>query len=290
MTQTTTLNKFADAVLPGFTQYMDNALTASHDDRLKTAMAYSLDAGGKRLRPLLVLATAVVLGADPASAYPAASAIEFIHTYSLIHDDLPAMDNAQLRRGKLTSHVQFDEPTAILAGDALLTDAFSCAVAGDLPAAVRAENVRILAQAAGSSGMVAGQMMDMEGSHKELTATELATLHRHKTGALLRAAVALGANVGGASPADRMHLDNFASAFGLGFQIKDDIEDVTETAAELGKSNNQDAANAKTTYVSLYGLTGAKEQLHQQYERAQAELNQTSVDVTVLAAIADYLA
>ncbi|WP_127848750.1 farnesyl diphosphate synthase [Lacticaseibacillus hulanensis] len=269
---------------------MDAELRASHDARLANAMAYSLDAGGKRLRPLLVLATAAAFGAPVVAAYPAAAAIEFVHTYSLIHDDLPAMDNADLRRGRATSHVQFDEATAILAGDALLTDAFRLASSGSLPAATRLALVNELATAAGSPGMVAGQMMDMEGSHRDLDAAALSALHRHKTGALLRAAVAMGAAVAGVDQADRVQLDAFAAAFGLGFQIKDDIEDVTETAAQLGKSNSQDAANAKTTYVTLYGLTGARQQLRAQYEQARSALTKLDADTSVLAAIADYLA
>jgi geranylgeranyl diphosphate synthase type II len=269
---------------------MDAELRASHDALLASAMAYSLDAGGKRLRPLLVLATASAFGAPIETAYPAAAAVEFVHTYSLIHDDLPAMDNADLRRGRATSHVRFDEATAVLAGDALLTDAFRIVSQGALSPQQRLDLVQTLATAAGSPGMVAGQMMDMAGSKRNLSTLELAALHRHKTGALLRAAVAMGAIVAGVSSANRVALDQFASAFGLGFQIKDDIEDVTETAAELGKSNSQDAANAKTTYVSLYGLSGARQKLAEQYHRAQSALAQIDADTTVLAAIADYLA
>ncbi len=290
MTQTKTLSEFAQLVVPGWRRYMDAELGASHDANLAEAMAYSLDAGGKRLRPLLVMATATALGADVALAYPAAAAVEYVHTYSLIHDDLPAMDNAQLRRGRLTNHVQFDEATAILAGDALLTDAFRIAASGALPSEAKLRIVQTLATAAGSPGMVSGQMMDMAGSRHALTPVQLAALHRHKTGALLRAAVSMGASVAQTDDQTRTALDRFATAFGLGFQIKDDIEDVTVAASELGKTSGQDAANAKTTYVALYGLDGARARLAEQYQIAKAALAQVAADTSVLTAIADYLA
>lgn len=284
-----TLNNFAAEQLPALLRYLDAEVAASHDAQLAIAMRYSLDAGGKRIRPLLTLTTAATFGVNPKLAFPAAAAIEFVHTYSLIHDDLPAMDNADLRRGKNTSHVQFDEATAILAGDALLTDAFRIISSGSLSVATRLQLIQTLAVAAGSTGMVAGQMMDMAGSTRALTIAELQSLHRHKTGALLRAAVRMGAIIGHADNSDLRNLDDFAAAFGLGFQIKDDIEDATATQAELGKSAGQDQANTKTTYVSLFGLDGAKQRLQEQYVQARTALDAVSVDTTILKELAEYL-
>lgn len=283
------LNKFAAEVLPQLEDYMWAQLAQAHDEHLAAAMHYSLAAGGKRLRPLLVLATASGLGADLQAAIPAAAAIEFIHTYSLIHDDLPAMDDAQMRRGQPANHVQFDEATAILAGDALLTDAFALVSASGVPAPQQIELVRILASSAGSRGMVAGQQLDLDGSHHQLTATQLNELNAHKTGALIRAAVAMGAVIGNADTATRAGLGDFAAAFGLGFQLLDDIEDVTMSARELGKPVHQDDANGKNTYVALLGLDGAQRLLQEQANTATSALTQLNMDTDVLRAIAQYL-
>lgn len=283
------LSRFASRVLPPLEQYMWGYLDGSDNAHLAQAMRYSLVAGGKRLRPLLVLAVAQAYGAVLEDALPAAAAIEFIHTYSLIHDDLPAMDNAQTRRGQPANHVRFDEATAILAGDALLTDAFDLVGKTAVPADKRCELVQILANAAGSRGMVAGQQLDIDGSAHQLNSAQLDQLNAHKTGALIRGAVAMGAVIGGAPAADRVMLERFAGAFGLGFQLLDDIDDVTMTSQELGKPAHQDDANAKNTYVALLGLEGARTALAEQTALAETALAELSVDTQVLASIAQYL-
>ncbi|WDF83670.1 polyprenyl synthetase family protein [Lacticaseibacillus pabuli] len=286
---TNPLSNFSRAVIPGLETYMNAQIKASHDAHLAEAMAYSLDAGGKRLRPLLLLATVDALGGDVRVAYPAAAALEFIHTYSLIHDDLPAMDNSDLRRGKPSNHVRFDEATAILAGDALLTDAFVCLSDYAGPATQLQELLRILATAAGSRGMVAGQQMDLDGSNQHLSTEQLQHLNAHKTGALIHGAVAMGAVIGNAPTRTSEHLQDFATAFGLGFQLKDDIDDATETTAQLGKPADQDEHNGKNTYVELLGLDGARAQLVKYAKQADAALGRVRGDTAVLMSIADYL-
>ncbi len=220
--------------------------------RLVEAARYSLFAGGKRLRPALALgACELVLGEDT-PALPAACALEMIHTYSLIHDDLPAMDNDDLRRGRPTSHRVFGEAAAILAGDALLTMAF------DAAAAAGAEIVREIAQAAGIEGMVGGQLLDMDAEGRPASLEELRRIHACKTGALIRASVRCGALCGGASPAQLAALTLYGEQAGLAFQIADDILDVTGEAEKLGKNTGADAAHTKATYPGLLGLDGAR--------------------------------
>jgi geranylgeranyl diphosphate synthase type II len=233
-------------------------------ESLRQAMAYSLLAGGKRLRPILVLAgyEAVAAGgsADLAAVVPAACAVEFVHTYSLIHDDLPAMDNDEFRRGKPTLHKTVGEAMAILAGDALLAEAFrlvaSCSAA---PAAI-VEVVTGLAQAAGSAGLVGGQVIDIEATGKKIGLDVLRRLHRKKTGALLSISVWAGARLGGALPgSDALErLTRFADALGLAFQIIDDVLDITQDLATLGKDPGSDQKKGKTTYVDLLGVEGAR--------------------------------
>lgn len=283
------LNKFAETTLPQLEDYMWQHLDTAHDEHLARAMRYSLAAGGKRLRPLLLMATATGLGAELATTIPAAAAVEFIHTYSLIHDDLPAMDDAQTRRGQAANHIRFGEATAILAGDALLTDAFSLVSASPVTPPRQNELVRLLAAGAGSFGMVAGQQMDLDGSNQRLTAGQLDNLNAHKTGALIRAAVDMGAVIGDADTATRAALQDFAAAFGLGFQLLDDIEDVTMSAGELGKPVHQDDANGKNTYVALLGLPGARAVLRKQVDAAERALLRAHMKTDVLRAIAQYL-
>lgn len=273
---------------------------------LREAMDYSLAAGGKRLRPALVLASAEAFGLKPADAEPAACAIEMVHTYSLIHDDLPALDNDRLRRGKPTSHTVFGEATAILAGDALLTLAFEtcaeCAANKSVGAQRALTALAVLAHDAGAAGMVGGQSSDIfaEGllqgdtrrsaqvrtpgrknlsyftlpdpAAKPAKADILSYIHAHKTGALLRAAVEMGAALAGASPADRARVRAYGDAAGLAFQITDDILDVTADKKKLGKLGS-DAANGKLTYVTLYGLEAAREHALAQTNKATAALN-----------------
>jgi farnesyl diphosphate synthase len=229
--------------------------------RLHDAMRYSTLGGGKRVRPLLAYAAGEATGAPPETLDVVACAVEMIHVYSLIHDDLPCMDDDDLRRGRPTCHVQFDEATALLAGDALQTEAFSVLARNPaLPAAQRVELVDLLAHAAGSRGMAGGQAIDLASVGKALTQPELELMHALKTGALIRAAILMGAACGRPLDAgERNQLDRFAKCTGLLFQVIDDILDCTASTATLGKTAGKDAANDKPTYVSLLGLAGARE-------------------------------
>ena len=223
------------------------------------AVRYSLLAGGKRVRPLLALAA----GGPDADVMPFAVALEMIHTYSLVHDDLPAMDDDDLRRGRPTSHKVFGEAIAILAGDALLTRAFQ--LLADLPRDWDADRVRrrvdataVLAEACGTSGLIGGQVEDLESEGRAVSAEALERLHRAKTGALLRASVVGGGILGGAGPDELAALEAYASAIGLAFQVVDDVLDATEGAAQLGKTAGKDAAADKATYVKIHGLEASR--------------------------------
>jgi geranylgeranyl diphosphate synthase, type II len=227
------------------------------------AVRYSLFAGGKRIRPTLVLAAADAVGGRRDEAMPLACAVEMIHTYSLIHDDLPAMDNDDLRRGKPTSHKVFGEAIAILAGDALLTRAFH--LMAEVPTGWDGERVRrrllataILGEACGTGGLIGGQVVDLESEGKAIDAGALECLHRAKTGALLGACVRGGAVLGGASADDGERLARYADAIGLAFQVVDDVLDATEGAEQLGKTAGKDEAAKKATYVSVHGLERAR--------------------------------
>lgn len=223
--------------------------------RLKESMLYSLQAGGKRLRPVLCLSCAALCGLEPHKALPFASAIEMIHTYSLIHDDLPAMDDDDLRRGKPSNHKAFDEATAILAGDGLLTDAFVIMCRAPLAADVLLRAVAELALAAGASGMVGGQEWDMiYTGRSQVSLEELRGMHAMKTGALLRASCVCGGLLAGAEEVALRALGDFGSALGVAFQIADDILDVVADTATLGKPAGSDAEQGKNTYPSLVGL------------------------------------
>jgi len=229
--------------------------------RLHDAMRYATLGPGKRVRPKLVYATGTLCGATPESLDAAACAVELIHAYSLVHDDLPAMDNDDLRRGRPTCHRQFDEATAILVGDALQSLAFQL-LAGNGTAGLRAElrlaMIRELAVAAGSRGMAGGQALDMEAVGRRLSLPELELMHIHKTGALIRASVRLGA-MHGDPPAERLEtLDHFAKCLGLAFQVQDDILDVEGSTEVLGKTQGKDAAADKATYPALLGLENAR--------------------------------
>lgn len=223
------------------------------------AMAYSLLAGGKRLRPLLLMATAEALGRKGYNYLPMACGLELIHTYSLIHDDLPCMDDDDYRRGRLTNHKVYGEAMALLAGDGLLTLAFEVMLEQkQVPPAALIQAVRETALCAGSFGMVGGQALDLAYEGREVSAQELRKMHQGKTGALFIAAVRGGALLAGADSQQLLALTRFADLLGLAFQITDDILDVTGNAAELGKPVGSDAKNHKTTYVSLYGLEEAR--------------------------------
>ena len=227
------------------------------------AMRYSLFAGGKRLRPVLCISGCEAVGEKPPIVLPAACAIECIHTYSLIHDDLPAMDNDDIRRGLPTSHKIFGEAMAILAGDALLTKAFECMADERMARTVGSDGlvkaIQLLSEAAGASGMVGGQLLDIQGGERIQNSKELKEIHERKTGALIRAAVVIGGLLGGGSPAQIEGLSSYGEKVGLAFQIVDDILDVEGNAAELGKSTGSDASQEKTTYPSLHGLELSKE-------------------------------
>ena len=227
--------------------------------RLAESMEYSLMAGGKRLRPILVMAAADAVGARGTDFVQAACGIEMIHTYSLIHDDLPAMDNDDYRRGKLTNHKVFGEALAILAGDALLTQAFEVILRQQgVPAQVLLEVLREMSIAAGPNGMVGGQVIDMLSEGKRISMEELRKMHMGKTGALFRAAIRSGAILGGASEAKLAALTTYADCFGLAFQITDDILDVVGDEAVIGKPVCSDERNEKSTYVTLTSLDEAK--------------------------------
>ena len=244
---------------------LQRALTAygRPDSRLYAAMRHAALLGGKRIRPLLVYATGTLFGIDEAALDAPAAAVELIHAYSLVHDDLPAMDDDALRRGQPTVHVAFDEATAILAGDALQSLAFSQLAEAGFDAGARIAMVRELAIAAGAPGMCGGQALDIEatGRGSEIALAELERLHALKTGALLRASVRLGAIAGNADPIARTVLDNYAEALGLAFQIRDDLLDVEGDSATLGKTAGKDQAQNKATFPALIGVEASRERL-----------------------------
>lgn len=232
------------------------------------AARYSLFAGGKRIRPILALCAGEAVGGAREDVLPLACAVELIHTYSLIHDDLPAMDDDDLRRGKPTSHKVFGEAIAILAGDALLTRAFH--LLAELPADCddkhlrrRLEATALLGEACGTTGLIGGQVADLESEGQQIGAMALERLHRAKTGALLRASVLGGAILGGATAQQRAALERYADAIGLAFQVVDDVLDATEDAQQLGKTAGKDQAASKATYVSVHGLERARALAHE---------------------------
>ena len=225
---------------------------------LQEAMEYSLLAGGKRIRPVLTLETCRMCGGNLQAALPFACGLEMIHTYSLIHDDLPAMDDDQLRRGRPTNHVVYGEATAILAGDGLLTAAFEQLTRAELPPERIVAAVACLSRNAGPAGMVGGQALDMAGEGRSLTRGELEQLQSLKTGALISAAAELGCIAAGGTPEQREKVRAYAQALGRAFQIQDDILDVTSTDEELGKTVGSDRVNEKTTFITSLGLEGSR--------------------------------
>ena len=258
-----------DRLLPA----VDEAPGAACPTRLAAAMRYSVLAGGKRLRPVLALMAAEACGADPVVALPAACALELVHTYSLVHDDLPSMDDDDLRRGRPTCHKAFDEATAVLAGDALLTLAFEVVAGRVRPAEAAARSVLVLAEAAGPAGMVGGQMADLLAEGRaDGTASALEAIHRRKTGALLRAALRLGALSAGADDATFKALDEYGQGVGLAFQIVDDLLDVQGDEAKLGKRVGKDSALGKWTYPGFLGVEGSRERARQVASDAAAAL------------------
>ena len=253
-----------------YRQYIESYLQDFYDEfkpqpqkPLYESITYSLLAGGKRLRPMLAFEFCRICGRDWKQAAPFAAAVEMIHTYSLIHDDLPCMDNDDYRRGRLTNHKVYGEAMAVLAGDALLTDAFAMAARAELPQPEQtARAIAVLAECAGSNGMVGGQVLDIMSEERELTEQEVLDIQSRKTGCLIHAACALGAIAGGASQQQYEAACRFAAGLGLAFQIRDDMLDVIGTQEELGKATGVDTQ--KNTFVRLYGL-GKCEELVQKY-------------------------
>jgi geranylgeranyl diphosphate synthase type II len=254
------------------------------------AMRYSVFAGGKRIRPILCLESARVFEADVMQALHPGCAIEFIHTYSLIHDDLPALDNDDLRRGKPTCHKKFGEATAILAGDALLTLAFETLAAAPVSAERRVAMVTEIATAAGTvNGMVGGQVADLEAEGKKVGPETLEYIHRSKTAALIRASVTSGALSAGASPEDVARLRRFGETIGWAFQVTDDILDVEESSAALGKTAGKDIAQQKATYPAVFGLERSHKIAEELSTKAIAELQVYGNRAERLRTIAEFL-
>ncbi|MDQ0349908.1 polyprenyl synthetase family protein [Ancylobacter vacuolatus] len=291
------LSRTAEAVAT----YIDGAIARSGapGERLAGAMRHATLAGGKRLRPFLVVESAALFGISAARAMPAAAALECIHCYSLVHDDLPAMDNDDLRRGRPTVHCAYDEATAILAGDALLTLAFEILAGAETDAdpAVRLALVASLARAAGVAGMIGGQMLDLaaegrfaEGKPLDLPAPAIIELQAMKTGALLRQACEAGALLGRASPAERASLDRYARAVGRAFQIADDLLDVEGEASLVGKAVGKDAAAGKATLVGTLGIDGARAELARLTGEAEAALAGFGSAATLLVEAAYFVA
>ncbi len=245
--------------------------------RLHQAMRYAVLDGGKRIRPLLAYAAGETAHADAVALDHIALAVEYVHAYSLVHDDMPCMDNDVLRRGKPTVHVAFDEATAMLAGDALQAEAFAVLGRAPLGAAVRLDLMQMLAQAAGTEGMCGGQALDLAAQGRGLEAAALERMHRMKTGALLRASVLMGARAGALEGAAPAALERYAAAIGLAFQIVDDILDVESSSAELGKTAGKDEAQNKPTYVSVLGMAEAKARVQQLRRAADRALQDTGL-------------
>ncbi len=267
--------------------------TKDNGERLREAMRYSLFNGGKRIRPILVYASGLAVSdslttTQQAALDTVACAIECIHAYSLVHDDLPAMDDDDLRRGKPTCHIAFDEATAILAGDALQTLAFDLlSNAGQLDDPCRIALLQQLTRASGMHGMVLGQAIDLAAVNHQLDLAQLETMHRHKTGALISASVAMGAIVCGADKARLAALSTYAASIGLAFQVQDDILDVTADTATLGKQQGADIARNKPTYVSLLGLDNARikaQELHRQALLALSDFDDRAQPLRALSA------
>ncbi|KAB2611789.1 geranylgeranyl pyrophosphate synthase 7 [Pyrus ussuriensis x Pyrus communis] len=262
-------------------------------EKIHRAMRYSLLAGGKRVRPVLCLASCELVGGDESLAIPTACAVEMIHTMSLIHDDLPCMDNGDLRRGKPTNHKAFGEETAILAGDALLSLAFEHIATKTTKAVSPERVVRAIAEigsAVGSLGLVAGQMADIQSEGKEVTLRELEYIHVHKTAKLLEATVVCGAIIGGAGEGEVERLRKYARCVGLLFQVVDDILDVTKSSVELGKTAGKDLASDKATYPKLMGIEGAKNFAARLVAQAAEELAHFDARAAPLYYLANYIA
>ena len=259
--------------------------------RLHEAMRYAVLDGGKRVRPLLVFAAGELAGADVSRLNIAAAAVELIHAYSLVHDDMPCMDDDVLRRGKPTCHVQYDEAIALLVGDSLQTLAFKLLAEHRLndDAQRQLDMIKLLAVASGSRGMAGGQAIDLASVGKALTLPELESMHIHKTGALIRAAVLLGAHCGSVSPAQLDKLNHFGKLIGLAFQVVDDVLDCESDTATLGKTAGKDADNDKPTYVSLLGIQGARDMAQRLHREALETLEEFGDSARRLRELSDFI-
>ena len=288
---------FGDRV-PGYLQRLDRVLShwlppaTQYPPRLHEAMRYAAD-GGKRLRPLLIYATGEVLGVPPRPLDPAAAAVELVHAYSLVHDDLPSMDDDDLRRGRPTVHRKFDEAMAILAGDAMQALAYY-ALTHDIEAGLdplqRLKMIELLADASGSRGMAGGQAIDLESTGKQISVAELEAMHIHKTGALIRASVLMACYAG--APLDSAHLDSldqYGKALGLAFQIQDDILDIEGDTGETGKNTGKDHNRNKPTYPSVIGMSAAKARAAELFDRARAAVVRFGDRAAPLLWLADHI-
>jgi geranylgeranyl diphosphate synthase type II len=278
------VDQFLERVMPSAT----TPPTTLHE-----SMRYSVFAGGKRIRPILAIATAEAVGEAPKAILPVACSLELIHTYSLIHDDLPAMDDDDFRRGKPTNHKVYGEAVAILAGDALLTLAFELCSRAELTDGLdplrQVQIIRELACGAGTFGMVGGQVLDIQAENKDIDLATLQNIHKHKTGMLIRAAVRMGAITAGATPGQLESLTRYAEDVGLAFQIADDVLNVTGSREELGKDAKTDAKRGKKTYPVFYGVEGAKRMAEACVQRAIEQLSSFDAKAEPLRELARYI-
>lgn len=287
----TTFHKLHDQYTHRINKVLEQAIQDIPSSILTAAMSYSLLAGGKRIRPFLVYATGQMFDSQLDWLDAPAAAIEMIHTYSLIHDDLPAMDNDQLRRGMPTCHIKFDEATAILAGDALQTFAFTkLAQAPYLDANCKIALINELSNASGVNGMCLGQSLDLQSEHKQISLSDLQTIHSHKTGALIKSAVRLGMFVAGEHALQyQVSLDNFAEHIGLAFQIQDDILDEIGDQNTMGKQQGTDRQLEKNTYITLYGLDNSIKITQKLHTQALEELNKIPYNSEPLHQLANFI-
>ena len=287
------VNSYFKEQAPKVDEWLDRLLPGENEtpETIHQAMRYSIFAGGKRLRPILAIATGQLFGADERELLPAACSLEMIHTYSLIHDDLPAMDNDDLRRGLPTCHVKYGEAMAILAGDALLTQAFLTLADYETAAIDRKACVisEVAHAAATTRALIGGQVLDIESEGKQITGEQLESIHRAKTGAIIRCSVRIGAIIGGANERELDALTEYGEKAGLAFQVADDLLDETATSEELGKTAGKDAESHKATYTSLYGVNMAKEMAANLCRDAIAAARRAERDTGILESIAQFI-
>ncbi|WP_130859842.1 polyprenyl synthetase family protein [Gracilibacillus phocaeensis] len=289
------MNSSIEELLTSEQQLITEAITSKIESlpipkRLKDSVLYSVQAGGKRIRPILMKWTVAALGGNIARVYPTAVALEMIHTYSLIHDDLPSMDDDKFRRGQLTNHKKFDEATAILAGDGLLTNSFFMVSNSDqYTPKEKSYLISLLAEASGLTGMVAGQYLDMQAENQEITIDELEEIHRLKTGGLISFAIETGGFIAGVTNQQQLLLKDLGDCLGLIFQIQDDILDVEGDQALLGKQVGSDVSNEKSTYTSILGVDGAKQHKERYVQKMKGILSQLHLTDSDLAQLCHYI-